>query len=275
MTNENLDFIRQSIRYLGFGDAMAQNEQLQEEMQKGIKEFQLKTAACFDEWSTIQATLYFRKADNYDMYFFNKYDALLMYTDCDPKYNKAQTFYISKGKGVTFKEAFNLLQGRAVYKRLIDPDGSEYNAWIQLSFTERTPNNNNYKTRHFGERYGYDLEKTLANYPIRELEDDQLRLHLFHSLRKGNIHPVTFTKSSKIEKMYIEACPEYKTIAIHSELVRETQRPPSEKQDHVRPAAPTLFPDPDSPAGNGENEDEKKEEKDPPVRARKRRADSL
>lgn len=274
MNNDNLNFIRQSIRYLGFGEGMTNSEELEQEMQKGVKEFQLRTAACFDEWSSIQATLYFRRSDNYDMYFFNKYDALLVY-DSDPQYNRAQTFYISRGKGVTFKEAFNLLQGRAVYKSLIDAEGVEYHAWLQLSFNERTPNGTNYKTRLFGDRYGFDLEKTLANYPIRELEDEQLKQNLFYSLRKGNIHPVTFTKSSKIEKMFIEASPEYKMITIHTETTRAAQRPPGLRAGRVKPAIPTPPPDPESPAGNGEQEEEKNDEKEPPVRARRKRADSL
>jgi len=264
---------------------MTHSELLELEMQKGIKEFQLKTAACFDEWSNIQATLYFRKADNYDMYYFNKYDALLIY-DSDPKRNRAQTFYISKGKGVTLKEAFNLLQGRAVYKNLVDPEGVEYNAWIQLSFSERTPNNTNYKVRHFGDRYGYDLEKALSNYPIRELEDEHLKQNLLYSLKKGNIHPVTFTKSNKIEKMYIEACPEFKMITIHSELTRIFQQASPPKADPIKPA-PTPPPDDQgSPDGNEEIEEERNEEKEPPandktrlngspVRKRSRASDSL
>ena len=283
MNNDNLSFIRQSIRYLGFGEAMTHSEQLEQEMQAGVKEFQLKTAACFDEWSTIQATLHFRKAENYDMYYFNKYDALVMY-ESDPKRNRMQTFYISKGKGVTFKEAFNLLQGRAVYKNLIDPDGMEYNAWLQLSFSERTPNNTNYKVRHFGDRYGYDLEKALTNYPIRELEDEHLKQNLLYSLKKGNIHPVTFTKSNKIEKMYIEACPEFKMITIHSELTRAAHKPSSPKADPIKPASTPPADDAESPAGNEEIEEGKNDEKEPydktrlngsPVRKRSRASDSL
>jgi hypothetical protein len=264
MNNDNLSFIRQSIRYLGFGEAMTHSELLEQEMQSGVKEFQLKTAACFDENSTIQATLYFRKGENYDMYYFNKYEALLVY-DSDPNSNKAQTFFISKGKGVTLKEAFNLLQGRAVYKNLIDPDGLEYNAWIKLSFTERTPNNTNYKVRHFGDRYGYDLEKALANYPIRELEDENLKQNLLYSLKKGNIHPVTFTKSNRIEKMYIEACPEFKMITIHSELTRAMQRPSSPKTDPVKPAFAPYENDGGPGTENAESDEEKNEEKEPPA----------
>jgi hypothetical protein len=264
MNNDNLNFIRQSIRYLGFGDAMSHSELLEQEMQSEVREFQLKTAACFDEWSTIHATLYFRKSENYDMYYFNKYDALLVYDD-DANRNKMQTFYISKGKGVTLKEAFNLLQGRAVYKNLIDADGMEYNAWLKLSFNERTANNANYKVRYFGDRYGYDLEKALANYPIRELEDENLKQNLLYSLKKGNIHPVTFTKSNRIEKMYIEACPEYKMITIHSELTRSIQKPSIPKTDPIDPAFAPLGDDTENAEENSEVEEDKNDERELPA----------
>jgi hypothetical protein len=285
MKNDNLAFLRNDLKYLGFGEAITFNEQLEREILKGTDEFQLRTEARFDEWTNLEATLYFRKGDNYDMYFFNKYDALLTY-EGDPRRNKAQTFYVSKGKGVTFKEAFNLLEGRAVFKNLIDAEGVKYHAWIQLSFSERIANNTNYRVRQFGERYGYDLEKVLSNYPIRELDDEKLRIHLLYSLKKGNVHPVTFAKSSKIETMFIEACPEFKTITIHSELTRAVQRPSLSKGNRIKEVASILPTDPESPPEIEEKEEEKNEEKEPPVESqavmngstvkkRNRRPDSL
>lgn len=264
MRSDNLTFLQENLRYLGFGEAIIFNENLEREIRNGVSEFQLKTEARFDEWTRIEAKLYFRKSDSLDMYFFNKYDAFLMYDD-DPRHNKMQTFYVSKGRGVTFKEAFNLLQGRAVYKNLTDPDGAKYNAWIQLSFSERTTNLTNYKTRHFGEKYGYDLEKTLANYPIRELQDETLKANLIYSLKKGNAHPVTFLKASKIEKMYIEACPAFKTIVIYSDVTRAAQRQSLPKEHSIKIGASILSADPETPSGNGEKEEGKNEEQEPPA----------
>jgi hypothetical protein len=51
------------------------------------------------------------------MYFFNKYDASLQAKDM------AQTFYINKGSGITAKEAYNLMEGRAVHKELENKEG--------------------------------------------------------------------------------------------------------------------------------------------------------
>ena len=48
-----------------------------------------------------------------------------------------QTFYLNKGKGVTAKEAYNLLEGRAVHKELTTKAGEPYKAWIQLDFENK------------------------------------------------------------------------------------------------------------------------------------------
>ena len=219
MNNGNILLLKEKLRYLGFGEGVASNDRLDIEIQKGKVEFQLKTAACFDEWSTIEATLFFRKSDNFDLYYFTKYDALLYYDEGGSP-GRRQTFYIKNGNGVTFKEAHNLLQGRAVYTTLWNADDVKYSAWIQLSLSEKTRDNTNYKIRQFGENYGYNLEKVLSTYPIRELQDEKLKMNLLHSLQKGNVHPVTFVKANKTEKMLIEACPATKGLKIRSEAMR-------------------------------------------------------
>jgi len=224
MNNGNILLLKEKLRYFGFGEGIASNDRLETEIQTGGAAFQLETAACFDEWSTIKATLFFRKSDKFDLYFFTKYDVLLMY-DTDPAAARGQTFHIKNGCGVTFKESFNLLQGRAVYTSLWSSDDLKYSAWIQLSFSERTRDNTNYRVRQFGENYGYDLEKVLGTYPIRELQDEKLKMNLLYSLRKGNVHPVTFVKSNKMEKMFVEACPATKGLKIYSEAIRAVQKP--------------------------------------------------
>jgi len=85
--------------------------------------------------------------------------------------------------------------------------------------------------------------------------------------------------------MYIEACPEYKMITIHSELTRMIQQASSPKNDPIKPAPTPPPDDPENPAGNGGiEEEEKNDEKEPydrtrlngsPVRKRSRASDSL
>jgi len=258
MKKDNLSFLQENLKYLGFGEIPPFNDQLASEIGKDQREFQLTTEVHFDEWSRLEATLYFRKAGQQDMYYLIKYTAELSYSDT-PDLNRMQTFHIFKGAGVTLKEAFNLLQGRAVYKDLTSDDGEKYYAWLQLDFKVRTAMNN-YKTRQFRQSYGYDLEKVLVNYPIRELRDEELRANLIRSLKKGNIHPVTLDKVNKVEKMYIEACPQFKTIILHTRAVLDTrmylQKSLKERESVAFAPAGQGTP----PAGKGDEEDREKEE---------------
>jgi hypothetical protein len=282
MKKDNLTFLQENLRYLGFGETLPFNDELEHEVGKGQKDFHLATEAHFDEWSKLEATLHFRKGDQQEMYFLTKYTAALWYPE-NPDLNKMQTFYIFKGAGVTLKEAFNLLQGRAVNKDLTDSEGQKYNAWIQLDFSTRTPTNN-YRTRQFRLQYGYDLEKLLCNYPIRELQVEELRSNLIRSLRKGNIHPVTFAMTNKIEKKYIEACPQFKTISIYSETVRANQKLVLQKVVNAKESTTHLPPELEhSPGGIDEDGDKEKDEErkvpveesiqadGPPVKKRSRR----
>jgi hypothetical protein len=221
MKKDNLSFLQENLRYLGFGETLPFNDQLVQEFEKDNREFQLSTEVHFDEWSKLEATLFFRKAGQHDMYFLIRYTAGLSYSE-HSDFNRMQTFYIFKGAGVTLKEAFNLLQGRSVNKDLTSDDGEKYNAWIQLDFSTKTAMNN-YKTRQYRQSYGYDLEKVLENYPIRELYDEELKANLLRSLKKGNVHPVTLSKTNKIEKVYIEANPQFKTIVIHTQAIIDAQ----------------------------------------------------
>jgi len=262
MEKDNLSILRETLRYLGFGDTLTFDDELVREVEKGNREFQLTTDVHFDDWSRLEATLYFRKAGQHDMYFLIRYTADLQYAD-NPDLNKAQTFYIFKGAGVTLKEAFNLLQGRAVNKDLTGDDGEKYNAWIQLDFTTRTPMGN-YKTRQYRQAYGYDLEQVLNTYPIRELQDEELKASLIKSLKKGNIHTVTFSKTNKIEKMYIEACPQFKMITIHSQTVLDGRL---HLHKHLREREGVAFA-PAGPGARGDRENgetEKEEDRATPV----------
>src|SRR5688572_3374627 len=152
------------------------------------------------------------------MYFFNRYQATLR--NENPELDKSQTFYNFKGYGITSKEAFNLLSGRAVNKDLVDGNEKPYNAWLKLDFTEKDKNNN-YKVNYFHSGYGYDLESTLKKYPIKELNNDEEKSKLIKSLQKGNIQQVTFVRNGKEERMYVDANPQYKSLNVYDSTMQK------------------------------------------------------
>jgi hypothetical protein len=97
---------------------------------------------------------------------------------------------------------------------LTNKEGQVYNAWMQMDFKESDASGN-YKMKQYHQNYGYDLEKVLANHPIKELNNEQDKLRLTDSLNKGNRQSVTFIENGNEQKHFIEANPKFKSINIY------------------------------------------------------------
>ena len=223
MNKENLLFLKDALKNLGFDADGSLNDQLEQSVSRSLKEFQIYTETIFEEDSKMEACLYFRRAGEHDLYFFNKYDALLRYPD-RPGSHRVQIFFINKGRGITFKEAFNLLSGRAVYKEdLMSLDGEKYKAWLELKLEEEK-RGEYYGVRQYRDRYGYNLEKVLEKYSIQELQQENTKMALTQSLKGGDKILVTFNTVSGKRLMNIEANPRYKTINIYPSPTKPSQQ---------------------------------------------------
>lgn len=209
MNQKNLEFLRDQIKFTGFGDALENT--LKEKLLKGETEFKVMHQVNFGK-DTLSATLNFKRSDQNDMYFFNSYKISL--EKDQSKDLLTQTFYINKDNNITVKEAYNLLEGRAVNKDLKNKDGEIYNAWIKMDFKE-ADGNGNFKLNHYHQNYGYNLEGSLAKHPIKELENEKYKDDLLNSLKKGNMQSVTFVIDGIEKKQFVEANPHFKTINVY------------------------------------------------------------
>lgn len=209
MNEKNFEYLKDNIKYMGFGEK--QNDTLEQHLKDGKESFQLKFTAEVNK-KPFEAVLQFRKSDNSDMYFFNSYQASLERTNGE---KLDQTFYLNKGKGVTSKEAYNLLEGRSVFKELSNKAGEPYKAWIQLDFDNKDKNNNN-EVKQYHENYGYDLKAAVAKFSVAELDGGEKEKALMQSLQKGNIQSVTIEVNGEQKKMFIEANPQYKTVNLYN-----------------------------------------------------------
>ncbi len=208
MNNENFQYLGDNIKYMGFGEDLKAD--LEKNMNEGKNEFQLFYNAEINK-KPFEATLNFRKSDSSDMYFFNNYHASLEKNNGE---KVDRTFYLNKNKGVTSKEAFNLLDGRSVHKDLITKEGIPYTAWTQLDFANKDKYNN-FDVKQFHENYGFDLREAVGRFPIAELNDTQKENQLLQSLKKGNLQSVTVENNGQIQKMFIEADPQFKKVNLY------------------------------------------------------------
>ncbi len=225
MNQNNLDYLKDNLKYLGFEDKL--NNDLESKIKEQPETFTLQTT--IDHYNNkTEHTLLFRKSDQTDMYFLNRHQATLKGEK--PENDRTQTFYLNNGHGITAKEAFNLLEGRAVYKELQRKDESTYYAWSQLDLKGEKNEHGNYQINQFTSAYGYDLEKTLGRFDIKELNDGQSKDNLIRSLERGNVQQVT----SEQGKFYIAANPQYKTVNVFDSQHKAVKREVLQKADQSK-----------------------------------------
>jgi len=218
MNAQNLEYLQSNLKYFGFGEKL--NESLEKNIKDQKQEFQLKIEIPHFN-NKMDYTLHFKKSDTTDMYFFKRYDAALK--NGKPENDKSQSFYVNKGNGITAKEAYNLLEGRSVFKDLVNKDGQKYSAWLKLDF-ENPDEKGNFKLKQFSDQYGYSLEKTLSNFPIKELNNPEQKKNLMSSLQKGNVQQVTIDKDGKEGKYFVEAIPQFKNINVYDSKMHLLRR---------------------------------------------------
>lgn len=263
MIEKNLDYLKTNVRNHGFGEALG--PEIEAQLAKGVSEFSLQHKAEVNK-REIEATLHFGKSDKSDLYFFNKYDVRLKNEKDE---TMAQTFYINKGWGVTLKEAYNLLNGRAVYKELTPKEGDKYHAWVQLDFSAKDKHGN-YERKQYHQNYGYDLKEALSYYPVKEMNKPEESQTLIKSLEKGNVQMVTLQLPDKEIKVFIEANPQYKTVTLYDNKMKRLDQ--EQRQEMMKK------PDLDASKSKGNAQDlgvEQQEGKKPEKQKGKGKGDDL
>ena len=229
MNQQNVDFLKDRVFFLGFGDKL--HSELEKKIESKAEKFTLPIQGEFgkdDQKKVIDYSLDFTKSKKEDMYFLNNYTATLK--NDDPSKEKSQKFFLNKGSGVTAKEAFNLLEGRAVFKNNLEKKPKEgadpgekpekYEAWLQLNFSQKE-DKGNFKTQQYHQKWNYDLEKNLAKHPIKEFMDVNQKSDLLKNLRKGNLEPVTFVLENREAKWFVEANPKDRNVNVYDENMRK------------------------------------------------------
>ena len=213
MSTENLEFLHDSLKYLGFGENNLLNRELDEAFARGQQSFELETAVSFDGETRLSARLYFRrgKDTHSDRYFLNRYEAVLSYPD-KPEKDARKMFYIDSGRrGVTLKQAYNLLQGRYVQRKIVDLHGETHLRWLHLEPKLEDTDGFAFMRQI---KQQFDLDKALDIYPIPELKSPLIRERICNSLRRGNLHPVTIIHGSgKSEDLLLYANPVHGVIS--------------------------------------------------------------
>lgn len=201
MNQQNHDYLQNQVKYLGFGDHL--KDALTSEIQKGIDKFSLQFP--FDNQSNKSIyTLNFSKSNNSEMYFFNSYELKLN--------DLSHTFQVNGTKGVTAKEAINLLEGRAVKTVVNFKDKGEQDVFMQLDLDKIKDHDNSkfLPMKYFNEKYGINTAEILNKAPVSGFEnykDDAIK-----NLEKGNLVKVNFIFKNENIDGFISLNPQYKNL---------------------------------------------------------------
>ncbi|MCJ8208118.1 hypothetical protein MUY27_00265 [Mucilaginibacter sp. RS28] len=226
--NNNLEKLKENLKYRGFDTIF--DKILQEKLEDKVPEFTLQHST-----DQVIYDLYFNKSKDEDKWYFNKMDATLLPTEHRPE-GYMHTFY--ENQGITAKEAVNLLEGRAVFKKLNiyekendAPDAKykwtdqTYNAWLQIDFSSGRKENNQYELKRYSEfkkkqnsndpdELRFDLKQVLLANGIRDADNPLRSQQLLQSLGKGNLAKTTRTLNGKEETVYVLADAMYKNIML-------------------------------------------------------------
>ncbi len=212
MNNENLEYLKNQLKFLGFDEGLY--KQLEDKMKEGKPEFTLNASTEYGK-DKMEAVIHFRHSDKdgQDNYFCNSYIATLL----QEEKNKSQFIYVNnKGQNITFKESCNLLNGRSVYKEITPKEGAAYKAWLKIDHEKMDDKTGYPKLRQFGNGYGFNLKEAVERMPFKELEyPDQMKT-LMKSLEKGNRPVAELQKNDGSSvKVALEANPQFKTLNMY------------------------------------------------------------
>jgi hypothetical protein len=234
MNEKNFDYLKNQVKFMGFGEAL--EKELGEMIKLQPTNFSLEHQAKFGQ-DSVTSMLNFQKSKESDMYFFNSFDMALKAAGKDDALR--QTYYVGKENNLTLKERYNMLEGRAVFKEFnkLEQVGEgdkvkfratdeTYQAWTQLNF-KQTDENGNFLQRKL---FGFDLEKIMAKYPIKELGDNYDRSRLVASLEKGNRQNATLIVDGGEQKVSIEANPMDKGLKFYDSNMQRLEVKQNEAQ---------------------------------------------
>ncbi|CAN5389493.1 hypothetical protein BH11BAC5_BH11BAC5_23910 [soil metagenome] len=227
MDEKAMGFNESQLKRTGFAEAFT--PELKSQMERSVPEIQHSFKKEY-EGDKVEAVLHLKKSLTSDYYFLNKFD-LQLQKDGQAE-TVRQTFFLTRnissdGNGgeqkqkvenkYTLKEAYNLLDGRPVFKKLVDSEGHEYQAWVKMNLQNTFPSGN-HELKHYHTNYGFDLETVLAKYAIKELSHTQYKQSLMESLQRGNLQKATFVGASgKEEQLYITPVITLKALLVYDE----------------------------------------------------------
>jgi hypothetical protein len=193
----NFHDLKKQMVDLGFGEVFA--ESLWLEMQKGVPKITFPYRTLIDE-HVVGCELQFSKMANGN-YFFNQYriDVSGITDDLGNFAHRSQTipveYYDTANKSCSVQEAYNLLNGRWVFKDVAYPDGLYYKDWMRYDPSTVTLSGNS-RIELLGKNRSFDLDGAIKELPIVKFGQHNCFEEFKRSLEQGNKEEATILTSA-------------------------------------------------------------------------------
>lgn len=219
--DDNVKIIREEFGCLGLLD-FSENE-IAAKLKKDTGKFQVAGQMQFSQYGIkedLNYEIFLKKTERQNLYHPYMFEATLK-----DQPEKTMLFRVSNDECFTIHDAFNLLNGRAVQKLVLDWSTRRmHNVWFQLDFDGRDVHGN-FKLEQLrvtDQEYAVSVE--LSKHPIREMRNPEDRINLILSLLKGNAEPITLIKDGKERQAFVQASPKNRTVDVYTSFDGRLQK---------------------------------------------------
>ena len=223
MNEQNLEYLKKSLDYLGFGTKL--NDVLESAISRELPAFTLGVTQSYTSAQAkknpalgsdqVRFMLNFNRSKQSDMYFLNDYEVTL---------NKAgnavpvrQVFDLERDNRITALQAYKLLSGnsleRDVYTKSENSEISEKKkVWFKLNLDIQDAYGDHPLKKIYPE-FKFELSDAIDKYPFKAL-DESGKEAMMKLLRNGNLAQAEMMVGKKVVQVFITANPQFKGLDV-------------------------------------------------------------
>jgi len=243
MKSEDIGRMVNHLDYLGF--PKTHEQEIKDKISSDPGKFEIDGKVKFPNYAKekdMDYTIYFKKFERQDMYHPYMYRAEF------EGEQRSQMFRIVEDAAFTTRDAFNLLNGRAVHKMVIDHSDRKMKPfWFKLDLSAKDVHGNYPVNRISVPAHELVIATQLEKQNVEEMKNPLKRVNIILSLYQGNTEAVTIPRQSGKETVYAMVDPLQKSVRLYSGEGKEIDKAKSMSHDRVKdqPVKSTLTLDHD------------------------------
>jgi len=249
MNEQNLEYLKKSLDYLGFGTKL--NDVLESAISRGIPAFTLGVNQSYTSAQArkspavgsdqMRVMLNFNRSKQSDMYFLNDYEVTLV--KAGSALPIKQVFDLERDNRITALQAYKLLSGnsleRDVYTKAENGEaGEKKKVWFKLNLDVQDAYGN-HPLKKFYPEFKFELSEAIEKYPFKGLSE-QGKDSMMKMLRSGNMAQAEMLMGKKAVPVFVTANPQYKGLDVYDKnmnIIRQDEIFPKQEKAQTNDAS--------------------------------------